>query len=37
VELLKIPALVYSLAVTQYLALMCLDVAFGFEAFVDRI
>jgi hypothetical protein len=34
---MRILGLVYSLALTQYLALMCLDVAFGFEEFVDRI
>jgi hypothetical protein len=35
-ELLRILALVYLLAVTQYLAVRCLDVALGFENFEIR-
>jgi hypothetical protein len=37
VELLRILALVYSFASTQYLVLLCLDAAFGFDEFVDRV
>jgi hypothetical protein len=37
VEPLRILSLVYLFALAQYLALMCLDAAFGFDKLVDRI